>query len=109
MKTAAPNEQLSARDGSQANTAKLLEASPTLMRLRELGVLEKIAPAGKLNIVLGEKGLTDRVVNLLQSVKLQSVAKAQEAGNNLGLLGFLFWRRRVRRAPAGIKSRLLAA
>ena len=50
---------------SQANTAKLLEASPTLMRLRELEVLEKIASAGKLNIVLGEKGLTDRVVNLL--------------------------------------------
>ncbi len=50
---------------SQANTAKLLETSPTLMRLRELEVLEKIASAGKLNIVLGEKGLTDRVVNLL--------------------------------------------
>jgi regulator of protease activity HflC (stomatin/prohibitin superfamily) len=50
---------------SQANTAKLLESSPTLMRLRELEVLEKIASAGKLNIVLGEKGLTDRVVNLL--------------------------------------------
>ena len=50
---------------SQANTAKLLEASPTLMRLRELEVLEKIASAGKLNIVLGEKGLADRVVNLL--------------------------------------------
>ena len=50
---------------SQANTAKLLEASPTLMRLRELEVLEKIASAGKLNIVLDEKGLTDRVVNLL--------------------------------------------
>ena len=31
----------------------------------ELKVLEKIASAGKLNIVLGEKGLTDRVVNLL--------------------------------------------
>lgn len=50
---------------SQANTAKLLEASPTLMRLRELEVLEKIASAGKLNVVLGEKGLADRVVNLL--------------------------------------------
>jgi regulator of protease activity HflC (stomatin/prohibitin superfamily) len=50
---------------SQANTAKLLEGSPTLMRLRELEVLEKIASAGKLNIVLGEKGLADRVVNLL--------------------------------------------
>jgi len=50
---------------SQANTAKLLEASPTLMRLRELEVLEKIASAGKLNVVLGERGLADRVVNLL--------------------------------------------
>lgn len=50
---------------SQANTAKLLADSPTLMRLRELEVLEKIASAGKLNIVLGEKGLADKVVNLL--------------------------------------------
>jgi len=50
---------------SQANTAKLLQDSPTLMRLRELEVLEKIAVAGKLNVVLGEKGLADRVVNLL--------------------------------------------
>ena len=50
---------------SQANTAKLLADSPTLMRLRELEVLEKIASAGKLNIVLGDKGLADKVVNLL--------------------------------------------
>jgi regulator of protease activity HflC (stomatin/prohibitin superfamily) len=50
---------------SQANTAKLLVENPTLMRLRELEVLEKIASAGKLNIVVGEKGLTDTVVNLL--------------------------------------------
>ena len=50
---------------SQANTAKLLADNPTLMRLRELEVLEKIACAGKMNIVLGEKGLADRVVNLL--------------------------------------------
>ena len=50
---------------SQANTAKLLAESPTLMRLRELEVLERIASAGKLNIVLGEKGLADRVINLL--------------------------------------------
>ena len=40
-------------------------ATRRLMRLRELEVLEKIASAGKLNIVLGEKGLADRVVNLL--------------------------------------------
>ncbi len=50
---------------SQANTAKLLESNPTLMRIRELEVLEKIACDGKLNVVLGEKGLADRVVNLL--------------------------------------------
>jgi regulator of protease activity HflC (stomatin/prohibitin superfamily) len=50
---------------SQANTAKLLQDNPTLMRLRELEVLEKVAAANKLNIVLGEKGLADRVVNLL--------------------------------------------
>jgi regulator of protease activity HflC (stomatin/prohibitin superfamily) len=50
---------------SQANTAKVLADNPTLMRLRELEILEKIALSGKLNVVLGEKGLADRVVNLL--------------------------------------------
>jgi regulator of protease activity HflC (stomatin/prohibitin superfamily) len=50
---------------SQANTAKLLADNPTLMRLRELEVLEKIASTGNLNVILGEKGLADRVVNLL--------------------------------------------
>ena len=50
---------------SQANTAKLLEGNSTLMRLRELEVLEKVASAGRLNVVLGEKGLADKVVNLL--------------------------------------------
>ena len=50
---------------SQANTAKLLEGNPTLMRLRELEVLERVAAGGKLNVVLGEKGLAERVVNLL--------------------------------------------
>ena len=50
---------------SQANTAKLLQDNPTLMRLRELEVLEKIAAAGKLNVVLGDKGLAERVLNLL--------------------------------------------
>ncbi len=50
---------------SQANTAKLLADNPVLMRLRELEVLEKIAATGKLNIILGEKGLAERVVNLI--------------------------------------------
>jgi hypothetical protein len=42
-----------------------LDNNPTLMRLRELDVLEKVAGNSKLNVVLGEKGLADRVVNLL--------------------------------------------
>ena len=50
---------------SQANTARLLAENPTLMRLRELEVLEKVAATGKLNIVVGEKGLADKVINLI--------------------------------------------
>lgn len=50
---------------SQVNTARLLQENPTLMRLRELEVLEKIAATGKLNVVLGDKGLADRVLNVL--------------------------------------------
>lgn len=50
---------------SQANTARLLQENPTLMRLRELEVLEKVAGSSKLNVVLGDKGLADRVVHLL--------------------------------------------
>src|SRR5205814_2290764 len=43
---------------SQANMAKLLVENPALMRMRELEVLEKIASAGHLRLVLGgEKGL----------------------------------------------------
>jgi regulator of protease activity HflC (stomatin/prohibitin superfamily) len=50
---------------SQANTAKLLAESPALMRLRELESLERIAAAGKLSVVVGDKGLTDAVTKLL--------------------------------------------
>jgi regulator of protease activity HflC (stomatin/prohibitin superfamily) len=50
---------------NQANTAKLLDNNPTLMRLRELDVLEKVAGNSKLNVVLGEKGLAERIVNLI--------------------------------------------
>jgi regulator of protease activity HflC (stomatin/prohibitin superfamily) len=49
----------------QANAAKLLAENPTLLKLREIEAVERIAAGGKLNIVLGEKGLADRVVNLL--------------------------------------------
>ena len=50
---------------SQANTARILEGNPTLMRLKELEVLQSIASTGKLEVILGEKGLADRVINLL--------------------------------------------
>src|SRR5262245_28363709 len=55
---------------SQANTARLLADNPTLMRLRELEVLEKVAANSKLNVVLGDLSadksrLTERIVNVL--------------------------------------------
>jgi len=50
---------------SQSNTARILAENPTLMRIRELEVLEKIAGKARLNVVLGDKGLTEKVVNLL--------------------------------------------
>lgn len=51
---------------SQANTAKLLDAHPTLMRLRELEVLEKVAQSSNLQVVLGDKdGLSNRIGSLV--------------------------------------------
>jgi hypothetical protein len=50
---------------SQANTARILESNPTLMRLKELEVLEKVADKAELNVVLGDGGLADRVIKLL--------------------------------------------
>jgi regulator of protease activity HflC (stomatin/prohibitin superfamily) len=50
---------------SQANTAKILETNPVLMRLRELEVLEQVAGKANLSVVLGEGGLAERVVKLL--------------------------------------------
>lgn len=50
---------------SQLNTAKTLEENPVLMRLKELEVLEKIASTSKLNVILGNEKLTEKVVNLL--------------------------------------------
>lgn len=51
---------------SQANTAKLLDASPTLMRLRELEVLEKIASSSNLQVLLSDgSSLSDRVTKLI--------------------------------------------
>lgn len=49
----------------QANTAKILESNPTLMKLKELEVLEKVADKSNLTVLLGEEGLANRVVKLL--------------------------------------------
>ena len=49
---------------SQANTARIFEGNPTLMRLKELETLEKIADKAKLSVVLGEKGLAEKVVKM---------------------------------------------
>ena len=72
---------------SQANTAKVLADNPTLIRLRELEVLEKIASNGKLNIVLGEKGRADRVVNLLQSDHSRRAVRCTSGMASLQLRG----------------------
>jgi len=50
---------------NHANTAKILESNPTLMRLRELEVLERVATKAQLSVVLGEGGLADRVLKLV--------------------------------------------
>jgi regulator of protease activity HflC (stomatin/prohibitin superfamily) len=50
---------------SLANTARIFESSPTLMRLRELEVLEKVTEKANLSVVLGDGGLADRVIKLL--------------------------------------------
>lgn len=50
---------------SQLNAARMLESNPTLMRMRELEVLEKVTDKAKLNVVLGDTGLADKVVKLL--------------------------------------------
>ena len=48
----------------QLNTARILAENPTLMRLRELETVEKVAAGGKLKVVLGDKGLAERVAAL---------------------------------------------
>ncbi len=50
---------------SQANTARILESNPTLMRLRELEVLEKVAQDSQLSVVLGQSGLAEKVMKML--------------------------------------------
>ncbi len=49
---------------SQANTARILADNPTLMRLRELEVLEKVAANSQLSIVCGDS-LAEKVIKLI--------------------------------------------
>jgi len=49
----------------QASTAKILESNPTLMKLKELEVLEKVAHKANLTVLLGEDGLTSKVMKLV--------------------------------------------
>jgi regulator of protease activity HflC (stomatin/prohibitin superfamily) len=50
---------------TQMNTAKMLEDSPMLLKLKELEVLERIAASSKLNLILGNEKLTEKVINLI--------------------------------------------
>ncbi|MEK7705772.1 MAG: slipin family protein [Myxococcota bacterium] len=50
---------------SQLNSAKLYESNPTLMRMRELETLEKVSEKAQLTVVLGDKGLAERVVKMV--------------------------------------------
>ncbi|KAA3633534.1 MAG: slipin family protein [Calditrichaeota bacterium] len=50
---------------SQLNSAKILESSPVLMKLRELEVLERIAGSSELKVILGSEGLKDKIMKLI--------------------------------------------
>jgi len=50
---------------NQANTARLLAHNPTLMRLRELEVLEKVATSSNLSVICGEGGMAEKVMKLI--------------------------------------------
>ena len=51
---------------SQLNSAKLLDQTPTPMRLRELETLERLAEKANLQILVGsDKGLAENVTKLI--------------------------------------------
>ena len=50
---------------SQVNTAKLMDENPTLMRLRELEVIERLAEKGSLQVNVGEKGLLGHLTQMM--------------------------------------------
>lgn len=50
---------------SQANTARLIQENPGLMRLKELETMERIASSGKLQIVLAGEKLGDKLMTMV--------------------------------------------
>lgn len=50
---------------SQANTAKLLASNPTLMKLKELEVLEKVVSGANLSLIVGSEGIGEKLMKLL--------------------------------------------
>lgn len=50
---------------SQANSAKLLESNPVLMKLKELEMLQAIASESNLQVVLGDSTLGERLTKLI--------------------------------------------
>lgn len=49
----------------QLNTARILAENPVLMRLREMETAEKVAAGSKLKVILGDKGLAEKVSSLV--------------------------------------------
>ncbi|MCG8572477.1 MAG: slipin family protein [Spirochaetes bacterium] len=50
---------------SQANTARMLSSNPAVIKLRELEILDKLASNSNLNLVLGEKGISEKISKML--------------------------------------------
>ena len=50
---------------SQANTAKMLAGNKTLMRLKELEILETIAASSNLSVVCGDETISSKVLKLI--------------------------------------------
>lgn len=49
----------------QLNTARILADNPALMRLRELETVEKLAAGGKLTVIVGDKGVAEKVADMM--------------------------------------------
>lgn len=50
---------------NQANSAKMMESNPVLLKLKEFEVLEKISQNSKMQVLLSEKGLAEKVTSLI--------------------------------------------